>query len=67
VAAAGGGPAWGHACAFPVCTDARLLRFLRGYRLSVTVLDDDGADGEVRWPVRSLLFAAERNVKYERC
>ncbi|KAG5181255.1 hypothetical protein JKP88DRAFT_241524 [Tribonema minus] len=39
-------PAWAHACAFPVCADARLLRFLRGYRLSVTVLDDDGTSDD---------------------
>jgi hypothetical protein len=31
-----------HATAFPVCTDARLLKYLSGYELVFTVMDDTG-------------------------
>jgi hypothetical protein len=31
-----------HATAFPVCTDARLLKYLSGYEFVFTVMDDTG-------------------------
>jgi hypothetical protein len=35
-----------HATAFPVCTDARLLKYLSGYELVFTVMDDTGSTND---------------------